>query len=140
MSFTNAFLLILAIGCFSTAFLQRRSQSFGLPICVYSSLSGGGNRYFTSRLAFFLLLLIMGLLVIRTWCMQRIQTLTYLKVPIKPMRMLFQVFRMHDFMHFLPGIKVLTLLSKIRIYSRFCLVFVHVFSNIKIKLLHLVGS
>ena len=43
-------------------------------------------------------------------------------------------------MYFLLGIKVLTLLSKIRTYLRFCFVPIEAFSKIKMRSLHLVGN
>lgn len=72
--------------------------------------------------------------------MRRAQTFRYLDVLIQPIKMPFKIFRMSDFVRFSLDIKVLILLPKMHICSRFCLIFVHISFSIKIGLSHLGGS
>lgn len=81
-SSTRAVLLILTIKYFSTEFLQWRLQGFSLQVSSCKSLSVNSNEYFINRLTLYLLLLIIGLLAMRTWYIQKSPTLKYLDIPI----------------------------------------------------------
>lgn len=72
--------------------------------------------------------------------MKGAQILKCLDVPVQSIRMSFQVFRTSDFVHFLLSMKVFTILSKMRTYSKFCFLFVHVSFGIQIRASRLVGS
>lgn len=72
--------------------------------------------------------------------MRKTKTLKYLNISIQPIKVFFYVFSISDFVHFLLDIKILTVLSKRHIYSKFCLIFFYVLFDIKIRLLCFVES
>ena len=60
-------LLFVVIG-----FLPKQLRDFGSLVYNYKSFSSEDSRYSTSKLALFLLLLRIGLLAIKTCCVQRV--------------------------------------------------------------------
>lgn len=72
----------LAVRRFLRTFLQGQSLSFGLLVCYQRDFLVNNSRCFISRFVYLLLLLIISLLVIKTWYMWGVQILKYLDIPV----------------------------------------------------------